>query len=332
MFNTLLQSIGNTPLIKLPFKSKGVVCAKLEYLNPGGSLKDRVARHLITVGEQKGLLKPGGTIVDASSGNMGIAMALIGSLKGYRVVISVNEKISSEKLEAIKAYGAQVVISKPTPRIDDPTSYHTVACQLGMQIEGAYMPNQYMNPENAHAHYTSLGPEIWRQTNGKITHFFAGMGTGGTVTGVANYLKEKNPAITIVGVDAQHSFRATNGNPQPYDLEGVGVDFESPFINYNKIDEIITVADAPAFETLNRFSNNYGLLVGPSSGAVAHVVEQYAYKLKSTDLAVAIFGDSGRAYLSKGYYGTQTQSPTTQISHPTQLHNKQYPKGSYESR
>lgn len=298
----LLNAIGNTPLVKLLFDTDAAIYAKLEYLNPGGSVKDRSAKYMIEDAERSGLLKAGGTIIDASSGNQGIAVAMIGAIKGYRVIITVSEKISAEKLNTIQAYGAEVVICPATEFIDDPRSYHSQAKKLHATIPGSFMPNQYYNPKNRDAHYHSLGSELWKQTNGHITHFFAGAGTTGTISGVGKYLKEKNPHIKVLAVDSIHSYRATGGNPKPYKLEGIGMDFETPVFDATVVDDIICVHDDDAIAMLKTLAKKYGLLVGPSSGAVAHAVRSYTSQLKPRDIAVMICGDSGRAYLSKNFY------------------------------
>lgn len=299
---TLLSSIGNTPLVKLNLNQTANLFGKLEYLNPGGSVKDRSALFMIEHAEKTGLLKPGGTIVDASSGNHGIAVAMIGCIKGYKVIITVSEKISQEKLQTILAYGAQVVMCPATALIDDAQSYHTQALAIHKSIPGSFMPNQYFNTINALAHETLLGPEIWRQTNGQITHFFAGAGTGGTISGVGKFLKSQNPNIKIIAIDSNNSFRSTNGHPKPYIIEGIGIDFETPVLNKDVIDDIIPVSDEQAINTLKLLSTKHGLLVGPSSGAVAYGAMQYSTQFKTGNMGVMIFGDSGRAYLSKGFY------------------------------
>ncbi len=298
----ILNAIGNTPLVQINLDVPATVYAKLEYLNPGGSVKDRSALHMIEYAEQTGKLKSGGTIIDASSGNQGIAMAMIGAIKGYKVIITVSEKISQEKLQAIKAYGAHVVMCPVTNFIDDPQSYHSKARELYAQTPDSFMPNQYFNPINAEAHYHSTGPEIWRQTKGTLTHFFAGAGTGGTISGTGKYLKEQNPNIKVIALDSINSFHATDGNPKPYYIEGMGIDFDSPVIDYNIIDDIIVVGDNDSFAMTKALANKHGILAGPSSGAVALGVVQYASKLNTDDVAVIIFGDSGRAYLTKNFY------------------------------
>ena len=298
----LLNAIGNTPIANVSFDTAAHVYAKLEYLNPGGSVKDRPALYMIEYAERTGKLKPGGTIIDASSGNQGIAIAMIGSLKNYKVIITVSEKISQEKLQTMQAYGAETIMCPATEFIEDSRSYHSKAIELAKKNPNAFMPNQYFNPLNSEAHYYSLGPEIWQQTQGNITHFFAGVGTGGTISGVGRYLKEKNPDIKIIGIDSVNSYRATNGNPKPYAIEGIGIDFISPVINYSLIDDIITVSDEQAFAMLKTLARKHGLLVGTSSGAVASGVQRYFDSFDKNSVVVIIFGDSGRAYLSKDFY------------------------------
>lgn len=295
----LWHIIGNTPLIQVPFSNSGRLFAKLEYLNPGGSIKDRTALFMIEKAEREGLLSPGGTIIDCSSGNYGIALAMIGAFKGYQVIVAVSEKISAEKLATIQAYGATVLMCPATPFINDPQSCHSQAVALHKAIPSSFMPNQYFNPDNAYFHESFLGPEIWRQTEGSITHFFAAAGTGGTITGVGRYLKRQNPAIKIIAFDSNNSFRATHGNPQPYYIEGMGIDFETPVIDYSVIDDIITVSDEQALSALPVLAQSYGILAGLSSGAVAFGTQRYSTMLSHNDVGVMIFGDSGRAYLSR---------------------------------
>lgn len=311
-YKNLLDAIGNTPLVKVNFDSPAQLYAKLEYLNPGGSVKDRSALFMIEEAERQGLLKPGGTIIDASSGNQGISSAMIGALKGYKVIITVSEKVSQEKLNTILAYGAQIVMCPATDFIDDPRSYHSQAAALHKKTPNSFMPNQYFNVANAQAHYTLLAPEIWRQTEGKITHYFACAGTGGTISGVGKFLKEKNPKIKVLAVDSATSYRTTKGNPKPYKIEGMGVDFDSPVLNHSVIDEFLTVTDEDGLGMLKTLAQKHALLAGPSSGAVAFCAHEYAKKyMKEGDLGVIIFGDSGRAYLTKGFY-TQPQNPSVQ--------------------
>lgn len=302
MYQHLLSAIGNTPLVRVPFNTPATLYAKLEYLNPGGSIKDRSALYMVEQAEKAGLLKPGGTIIEPSSGNQGIALAMIGATKGYKVIITTNIKFSPEKIATIKAYGAEIVMCPATEFIEDPNSYHATACRLHKETPNSFMPNQYFNPMNAQAHYTLTGPEIWKQTNGTITHFFAAAGTGGTTYGVGKYLKEQNPDIKLIAIDSINSFYSTKGHPKPYKLEGVGIDFEPTAVDYNIMDDIVPVTDEDAFAMLKNLARNYGLLVGLSSGAVAWGAQHYLPQLKKDDVAVMIFGDSGRAYLSKNVY------------------------------
>lgn len=322
---TLLSSIGNTPLVKINLNPQADLFGKLEYLNPGGSVKDRSTLFMIEHAEKTGLLKPGGTIIDASSGNHGIAVAMIGCIKGYKVIITVSEKISQEKLQTILAYGAQVIMCPSTAFIDDPQSYHSQAVAIHQSTPNSFMPNQYFNTLNALAHETLLGPEIWRQTNGKITHFFAGAGTGGTISGVGKFLKSQNPNIKIIAIDSNNSFRSTGGHPKPYVIEGIGIDFETPVLNNNVIDEIIPVSDEQAISTLKLLSTQHGALVGPSSGAVAYGALQYSSEFKKGDIGVMIFGDSGRAYLSKGFYAQPNITNNLKHSPKIDLQSKVQP-------
>lgn len=300
----LLQAIGNTPLVQIHFDSPATILAKLEYLNPGGSIKDRAALFMIEEAERRGLLKPGGTIIEASSGNQGISAAMIGAAKGYNVIITTNDKFSTEKINTIRAYGAEIIMCPATAFVDDSQSYHSQAVSLQKKIPNSFLLNQYYNMANSEAHYRSLGPEIWLQTNGAITHFFAAAGTCGTITGVSRFLKEQNKHCKTIACDAATSYRATNGNPQKYKLEGIGVDFEAPLLNEYEsyIDEFIGITDQEGIAMLKKIAHEHGILAGPSSGAVAYAVQEYANNLTKNDIVVMIMGDSGRAYLSKEYY------------------------------
>lgn len=302
MRNNLLDTIGNTPLVKILFDTPAGIFAKLEYFNPGGSIKDRSALFMIEEAEQQGLLKPGGTIVEASSGNQGIAIAMIGAIKGYKVIITVSEKVSEEKIKTLKAYGAEVVRCPATDFIEDPKSYHSQAAAIQKKTPNSFMPDQYFNLSNPKAHYTTLGPEIWRQTNGKITHYFAAAGTGGTISGAGKFLKEQNPKIKVIAVDVDTSFHATSGYPKPYKMEGIGIDFKSPCLDESVIDEFLPVSDKHGLAMLKTIASKYGFFIGTSSGAVAYAVQSYLDKLAKDDIVVMVFGDSGRAYLSKNYY------------------------------
>jgi cystathionine beta-synthase len=301
-YKTLLNTIGSTPIIKVDLGTPPTILAKLEYLNPGGSLKDRSSLYMIEEAERKGILKAGGTIIDASSGNQGIATAMIGAFKGYKVIISVSEKISQEKKATLEAYGAEVVTCPVTNYLEDPKSYHSVAMRIHKETPNSFMPDQYFNVSNAHAHYHLLGPEVWQQTHGTVTHYFGAAGTGGNISGVGAYLKEKNSAIKIIALDSDTSWHATKGNPKPYKLEGMGIDFESPVLNKKVIDEIITVSDENAIQMLKYLAKKKGLLVGPSAGATAYAVKKYSENLPMEAVVVMVLGDSGRAYLTKNFY------------------------------
>jgi len=301
-YKNLLQAIGNTPIIKVDFGTPPTILAKLEYLNPAGSLKDRSALYMIEDAERKGQLKPGGTIIEASSGNQGIAASMIGAFKGYKVIITVSEKFAKEKIDTLRAYGTEVVTCPAVSTIEDPQSYHSVAMKIHKNTPNSIMLNQYFNPTNALAHYYSLGPEIWQQTHGTVTHFMAAAGSCGHSSGTGKYLKEQNPNIKLIPVDAKTSWYATQGSPKPYKLEGIGIDFDAPLLNKKIVDEFITVTDEDAISMLKTLARKHGLLVGPSSGAVAYGVYEYSKKLSKDDVVVMILGDSGRAYLTKGYY------------------------------
>ena len=301
MKESLLDAIGNTPLVRIPFKTKAKIFAKLEYLNPGGSIKDRSALFMIKEAEKMSRLLPGGVIVESSSGNQGVACAMIGACRGYKVIITASPSMSEEKVKTIKAYGAKVIMCPACP-ISDPKSRHSQAAFIAQNTPNAFMPNQYFNLSNPKAHYKILGPEIWRQTKGTITHFFAAAGTGGTISGAGKFLKEKNPKIKIIAVDVDTSFHTTKGHPSSYKMEGIGIDFETPCLDESVIDEFFPVSDEQGLGMLKIMASKYGFLVGTGSGAVSYAVQNYLNKLKKRDVVVMLFGDSGRAYLSKNYF------------------------------
>jgi len=295
--NPLLSLIGNTPLVRLDLPTEATVYAKLEFLNPGGSIKDRAALYMVEDAEERGLLKPGGTIVEGSSGNQGIALAMIGAVKGYRVIIVVPKHTSSEKKAALRAYGAELHIAPDASSHDDPDSYSKRAQKLAQDFPGAFMPNQYYNVKNAEAHYASTGPEIWEQTNGEITHFFCGMGSCGTISGTSKFLKEKNSQIVVTGADSAHSLLSAK-TPRAYAVEGIGVDVFSEVLQRQLVDTVVPIYDEHAFQTAREYARK-GYLVGPSSGAVLYALSTQLQHLKRDDVAVCILADSGRAYLSK---------------------------------
>lgn len=315
-YKTLLETVGNTPLIKIPFPSPATILGKLEYLNPGGSIKDRSALFMIQEAERRGLISPGGTLIEASSGNQGIATAMIGAARGYKVVITTNGKFSADKIKAIKAYGAEIVMCPRTQFVEDPESYHSQALALEQATPNSFMLNQYYNLDNSDAHYSLIGPELWQQTGGEITHFFAAAGTCGTITGIGRYLKEQNNKVQIIAADSVHSYRATNGSPQPYKLEGIGVDFQAPLLDAyeSMIDEFVCVDDDEGFAMVRTLARQYGLLCGPSSGAVVAALFKYVHRLKEGDVAVVILADSGRAYLNHCSIYTQEDICSEEIS------------------
>lgn len=313
LYQSLLHVIGNTPLVRLPFDTPAPIYAKLEYLNPGGSIKDRAALYMIEEAERTGILKPGGTIIEASSGNQGIAAALIGKAKGYNVIITASTKVSAEKLNTMRAYGAELRLYEPTLRLDDPESYRSKAYALHQETPNSFFLNQYYNQWNMDAHYHLLGKEIWRQTEGKITHFVAAAGSGGTISGAGKFLKEQNKNVHVIGVDAATSYRSTKGNPKPYKIEGMGVDYDSPVLQTQFIDSFVPVDDYSALAMLKTLAHTHGFLVGPPSGAVAFAAYSLAQTLTPDDMVIALFGDSGRAYLSKEYY---MQAESTPIHSP----------------
>ncbi|MFC1894913.1 PLP-dependent cysteine synthase family protein [Candidatus Dependentiae bacterium] len=293
----ILELIGNTPMAKLDLGTKPILLAKLEFLNPGGSLKDRSAIFMVEHAEKEGLLKPGGTIIEASSGNQGIALAMIGAVKGYKVIITVPDRTSREKIDILRAYGATVYVCPTEDDLSNPEGYHSKAEELHARIAGSFMPNQYFNKLNPMAHYRTTGKEIWEQTEGKITHLIVGAGSCGTISGAGRFLKEKNPEIKVIGVDAEDSAYSSK-NPKAYNTEGIGIDVISETFDKSVIDEIIPVGDDDAFE-MTRILAKKGLLVGISSGAVMHIALNLCKKLSKTDVVVVLFGDSGRSYLSK---------------------------------
>jgi len=295
----IIDIIGNTPLIKIDLDIECNIFAKLEYLNPGGSIKDRSALYIINHAEKNNLIKPGYTLIEASSGNQAIAIAMIGSYRKYKVIITALDNTSKEKLNTIKAYGAEIILCPSTALIEDDNSHYSIAKKLSSTIDNSFMVNQYYNQLNIEAHYNGIAPEIWNQTNGKVTHVFAAVGTGGTISGIGKFLKNKNRDIKIIGVDSINSFRSTNGKPKPHNLEGLGANFYSPLIDQTTIDEFITIKDEEGFNILKYMAQNHGLLIGLSSAAVIQALLKYKDKLTKNDNVVLILGDSGRAYFSK---------------------------------
>ena len=299
---SILETVGNTPLIRLSRIGHGLVpqiVAKVESFNPGGSIKDRVALKLIEAAERDGRLRPGGTIIEPTSGNTGTGLAIAARLKGYRVIAVMPDKMSSEKIDLLRAYGAEVVVCPTDVAPESPQSYYRVADRLTRDIPGAFQPNQYKNPANPETHYLTTGPELWAQSGGQITHLVVGVGTGGTITGVARYLKEKNPAIEIIGADPVGSIYS-NEEVHPYLVEGVGEDFWPDTYDPSVVDRYVTVSDRDSFLTTRRLAETEGLLVGGSCGLAVHAALEVARGISDRDAMVAvILPDGGRAYLSK---------------------------------
>jgi cystathionine beta-synthase len=300
--DTILDAIGGTPLVRLSRLGAGLrpqLVAKVEALNPGGSIKDRVALALIEAAERDGRLKAGGTIVEPTSGNTGTGLAIAARLKGYRVVAVMPDKMSKEKIDLLRAYGAEVVLAPTDVPPDSPQSYYRVADRLAEEIPGAFQPNQYFNAANPEAHYRSTGPELWEQSGGRLTHLVAGVGTGGTITGTGRYLKERNPAICVIGADPVGSIYS-NEEVKPYLIEGVGEDFWPGTFDPSIVDRYVTVSDRDAFLMTRRLASEEGLLVGGSSGMAVWAALQVARELDDPEAMVAvILPDGGRNYLSK---------------------------------
>ena len=309
-YENILEVIGNTPMVRLNRVARGLratLLAKLEYLNPGGSVKDRIGITMLEAAENAGKIKPGGTVIEGTSGNTGMGLALAATIKGYQCIFTMPDKMSQEKIDSLRALGAEVIVTPTEVDHHDPRSYHSVALRLSREIPNSIYPNQYENPANTQAHYETTGPEIWQQTDGKVTHVVIGVGTGGTITGIARFLKEKNPDIRVIGVDPQGSIFAemfrTGVKPQihPYKVEGIGQTELPGNVDFSVIDEIHAVSDKDAFLRTRLLARFEGIFAGGSSGAVLHVALKCAEKLTENDIVVILVADSGTRYLSKIY-------------------------------
>ena len=302
-YDNVLQTIGKTPLVRLNHITEGIsstIYTKVEYLNPGGSTKDRIALTMIEAAEKAGYLQPGGTIIEATAGNTGVGLALIAAVKKYRCIFVMPDKMSQDKINLLKAYGAEVVVTPTSVPPDSPESYNGVAERLAKEIPGAYRPNQFENPDNPLAHYLTTGPEIWSDSQGKVEVFVAGMGTGGTISGVAKYLKEQNPNIIIIGADPEGSI-LSGDSPKSYKIEGIGEDFIPKTFNRQLVDEMIRVSDKESFNMARRLAREEGLLVGGSCGAAVVAALKYVARLSQPKYIVVLLPDTGRNYINKIY-------------------------------
>lgn len=309
-YNNILETIGDTPLIRLNKIAQGLkpqIYVKAEFFNPGGSVKDRIATWMIDDAERRGELKPGGTIIEGTSGNTGIGFALVAALRGYKLVFTITDKQSREKINLLKALGAEVIVCPTAVEPEDPRSYYSVAEALAKEMPNSCYPNQYANPMNPEAHYRTTGPEIWKDTEGKVTHFVAGLGTGGTISGVARFLKEKNPKVKVIGADPIGSLYYEKikhhrvGKAHPYVVEGIGEDFFPTTCDLKIIDDVLQVTDRDSFITTRKLVRMEGLFCGGSAGSAVWAGLKAAEKLSAKDCMVILLPDTGMRYLSKIY-------------------------------
>ncbi|MFQ5650768.1 MAG: cystathionine beta-synthase [bacterium] len=308
--NNILEAVGNTPMVKLNRVTKGfkaTVLAKIEFFNPGGSVKDRIAIAMIDVAEKEGRLKPGGTIVESTSGNTGAGLALVAALRGYKAVFTMPDKMSSEKVRNLKAFGAEVIVTPTAVPPESPESYYSVARKIVKETQNSILANQYFNPVNPEAHYQTTGPEIWEQTGGQVDYFVAGMGTGGTISGTGKFLKEKKPQVKVIGADPvgsilkQYFYTRKMTEAKPYKVEGVGEDIIPGTTHFEIIDEVIDITDKESFNTARRISREEGIFIGGSGGLAAAAALKLAKDLPAGKMVVVLLPDSGAKYLTTFY-------------------------------
>src|SRR3989441_10662450 len=307
VFGSILELVGNTPIVRLNKISKDVsstLLVKMESLNPGGSVKDRVGISMLEDAEKKGLLTPGATIIEPTSGNTGMGLAMWAAVKGYKMIFTMPDKMSEEKRNLLRAFGAEIVITPTAVPHDSPENYIQVAEKLNREIPNSFMPNQYRNPANPEAHYRTTGPEIWRQTDGRVDVFVCGMGTGGTITGIGRYLKEQKKSVRVVGADPEGSifharFHHQPPQPHPYKVEGIGEDFMPETMDLATVDEVVAVKDEESFKMARRLAREEGILVGGSGGSAVVAALKVADHLDKDKLVVTLIPDTGRNYLSK---------------------------------
>src|SRR6058998_1687227 len=307
VYGSVLELVGNTPIIRLNKISKDVtstLLVKMESLNPGGSVKDRVGISMLEDAERKGLLAPGATIIEPTSGNTGMGLAMCAAVKGYKMIFTMPDKMSEEKRNLLRAFGAEIVITPTAVPHDSPENYIQVAEKLNKEIPNSFMPNQYRNPANPEIHYRTTGPEIWRQTDGKVDVFVCGMGTGGTITGIGRFLKEKKKNLKVVGADPEGSifyprYHRHREEPHQYKVEGIGEDFMPGTMDLSIVDDVIQVSDTDAFRMARRLAQEEGILVGGSGGTAVHAAVKVAEHLLEDKTIVTLLPDTGRNYLSK---------------------------------
>ncbi len=308
-YNNILETIGNTPLIKLNKVNKGLkphIFVKVESFNPGGSVKDRIGIEIIEDAERTGKIKPGGTIVESTSGNTGMGLAIAAAVKGYKTVFTMPDKMSNEKISSLRAFGSEVIVTPTAVPHESPESYTEVAKQRVRETPNSILADQYENPKNPEAHYKTTGPELWEQTGGQIDYFICGLGTGGTITGAAKYLKEKNPDIKIIGVDIKGSilqeyFYKKKYDPvfKTYKVEGIGQDYVPKTLDFNYIDEVLIADDRESFLAARKMTREEGIFIGGSGGTAVHAGLEYCKKLKEDDIVVILLPDNGSKYVSK---------------------------------